>query len=87
MIATKAANQKTNLKRNTLINIMVFFKSIMGPKTRNARMDGVEKVALKDAPIKASASEQSERIKAKPIMTKIEEDTPSPISTSVLVDT
>ncbi len=50
-------------------------------------MDGVEKTALKDAPIKASASEQRDKMKAKPIMTKIEEDTPSPISTSALVDT
>ena len=65
---------------------MVFFKSIIGPKIRKARMDGVEKIALKDAPIKASASEQSDRMKAKPIITRMEEGSPSPMATSVLVD-
>jgi hypothetical protein len=40
---------------------MVFFRSIIGPKIKNPKMAEVGKILLKEAPINASASEQSDK--------------------------
>jgi len=55
-------NHNTNLILNTPSIIMVFLKSIIGPKIKKARIAGEGKIELNEAPINASASEQSESI-------------------------
>jgi len=65
---------------------MVFLKSIIGPKIKKARIAGEGKIELNEAPINASASEQSESIKARAIMTNSEDGRSLPMLTSVLVD-
>ena len=52
---------KTNFALNTLNNMIVFFKSIIGPYTKKANMEEVGNKFLKEAPMKASASEHSDK--------------------------
>lgn len=75
----------TNLFLNVASIIITFLISIIGPKTKNARSDPVEKVLLKEEAINASASEHKDRIKAKAIITKDEDAVPCPMETSVEV--
>ena len=49
-------------------NIKVFFISIIGPKTRNARMEPSVKVEPNDEAKKASAEEHTERTYPSPII-------------------
>ena len=69
---------KTNFALNTLNNIIIFFKSIIGPYTKKASMEEVGNKFRKEAPMKASASEHSDKKKASPIITVVEPTTPSP---------
>ena len=50
---------------------MRFLMSTIGPIMRKATVGATPKLESSEAPIKASASEQSERIKAKSIMIRI----------------
>ena len=51
--------------------IMRFLISTIGPIKRKAKIGAVPKVDSRDAPIKASASLQRDKMKASSIMTKI----------------
>ena len=57
----KKSKMKTNFALNTLNNMIVFFKSIIGPNTKKANMEVVGNKFLKEAPMKASASEHSDK--------------------------
>lgn len=52
--------------------IMAFFKSIIGPKIRNAEIAGILKCSKKPFAIKASASEHNDSKKAKTIIITID---------------
>jgi hypothetical protein len=85
--ATIESTPKTNLNLKTLSIMRVFFKSIIGPKIKKPRIDGVGKRLLKEAPINASASEHSDKTYAKPIMTSNDETGPLPASKRDLAGT
>lgn len=57
----KDTNMNTNLTLNTLSNMIVFFKSIIGPYTRKPKIEVDGNIFLNDAPIKASASEHKDK--------------------------
>ena len=61
--ATNASILITNLKRNTLSIIRVFFKSIIGPKIKKPRMDEVGNILLNEANPDASKKSLSQAIK------------------------
>lgn len=62
------------LNAESIIN--KFFISSIGPNTRKATIDPVEKVLLKEDAMNASASEHRDKTNASPIMTSDEEACP-----------
>nr|WP_278430770.1 hypothetical protein [Brevibacillus laterosporus] len=68
---TKQINLATKPIRKTLSSSNVFFKSIIGPNTMKASKEPLLKVLENDAAIKASASEQREKINPSPIIVRL----------------
>ena len=74
MIVTRLAvptKRPTKRVLNWCFIIIKFLISTIGPMMRKATVGATPKLESKEAPIKASASEQSERIKAKSIMIRM----------------
>jgi hypothetical protein len=66
----RAISTITNLPRKAPNSIRVFLISIIGPKTRKAESEPIENVLRNEEAMKASASEQSDIVKASPIITR-----------------
>ena len=75
---------KTNFALNTLNNMIVFFKSIIGPYTKKANIEEVGNKFRKETPMKAFASEHSDKKKASPIITIVDLKNPSPNKIRIL---
>ena len=73
IVARLAVPTKRPTKRvlNWCFIIIKFLISTIGPMMRKATVGATPKLESSEAPIKASASEQSERMKAKSIMIRI----------------
>ena len=74
MIVTRLAvptKRPTKRVLNWCFIIIKFLISTIGPMMRKATVGATPKLESSEAPIKASASEQSERMKAKSIMIRI----------------
>ena len=74
MIVTRLAvptKRPTKRVLNWCFIIIKFLISTIGPMIRKATVGATPKLESNEAPIKASASEQSERMKAKSIMIRM----------------
>ena len=74
MIVTRLAvptKRPTKRVLNWCFIIIKFLISTIGPMMRKATVGATPKLESSEAPIKASASEQSERMKARSIMIRI----------------